>query len=58
MIGMLSRLVYFQMSTSVQCSSGCTRTWVPSGKLVMYWFQNSGGWSLRFQLLSSPRGLK
>jgi hypothetical protein len=55
---MPSRFVYFQMSTSVQCSSGCTRTCVPSGKLVMYWPQNSGGWSFRSQDESAPRGLK
>ena len=33
------------------------RRCVPGGTSVLNWFQNSGGWSFRFQAPSSPRGL-
>jgi len=34
------------------------RTWVPGAKSVLYWFQNSGGWSSTSQSLSRVRGEK
>ena len=43
MTGMDSRSMYSHTSSSVQCSSGWIRMWVPAGKSVLNWFQNSGG---------------
>ena len=42
---MFSRLMYSQMLSSVQSSSGWIRRWVPGANSVLNWFQNSGGWS-------------
>ncbi len=42
---MFSRLMYSQMLSSVQSSSGWIRRCVPGANSVLNWFQNSGGWS-------------
>ena len=40
---MFSFLMYSQMLSSVQSSSGWIRRWVPGANSVLNWFQNSGG---------------